>query len=69
MKMSEMEAKLRLLLQCNMPAVEVAWMAGYETSQWGQDEAENPYSPKEREFFAWQEGWWHGFYEIKPLYS
>ncbi|MBP9722155.1 MAG: hypothetical protein KBD64_03235 [Gammaproteobacteria bacterium] len=61
-KISNFDASLKLLMYRAMPAQGDAWLSGYLAAQTNLDLEENPYTPNDDEFKAWESGWWEGFY-------
>lgn len=66
---SNLDNKLKLLLQTVYIDSESAWLAGYVAAQNDIWLESNPFASNDEEFEIWQNGWWSGFYEEKPLYE
>lgn len=52
-----------------MPLLEKCWLEGFNASQNGTEETENPYPKHTKESHFWQEGWWEGFLNENKICS
>jgi hypothetical protein len=59
---------IKLRLTIDHPNIEECYAYGYESAVAEISEDDNPYLPKTIAYEQWQEGWWAGFYEEKPLF-
>lgn len=70
--MNEMDSlvpHLRLQLNLKHPDLEECYLFGFESAREGLEESENPFPSQSKENFYWQEGYWDGYYDEKPLFS
>lgn len=65
----ELLAQLKFHLDLEHPDYEEFYFFGYEAAQAGLPEEENPYQEGGQGYEAWAEGWWDGFYGVKPLFQ
>lgn len=62
-------ADLRLKLNIEHPALDDAWLEGYQNGHRNLTEASNPYRSGSEAYQYWREGWWAGFYGEEPIFS
>lgn len=60
---------VKLRFNIEHPNYEECYLFGYECAIAELTEEENPFPEGSIEAEQWQEGWWAGFYEEKPLFD
>lgn len=60
---------IKLRLNIKHPSFEECYAYGYECATAQLLEEDNPYPLDTSEYEHWQNGWWDGFYGVKPLFS
>ncbi|KTD75678.1 hypothetical protein [Legionella waltersii] len=60
---------VKLRFNIEHPNYEECYLFGYECAIAELSEDDNPFPEGSQEAEQWQEGWWAGFYEEKPLFD
>ena len=68
-EIQELLPDIKLRFNIDHPSLEECYLFGYECALANMTDEENPYREGTQEYEQWQEGWWAGFYDEKPVFS
>ena len=68
-ELNQLLSYLKLRVNIDYPTYEEIYLFGYDCAKAQLAEDENPYKEGSKQHAQWQEGWWAGFYQEKPLFN